>query len=407
VCFSPSSAQADTGSRLASSSWDNTVKIWDIFGRQGLLETLQHSSEVVTCDFHPSIKNELVSSTLGGQMFVWDSEEGNIKSFIEAKDDLAGGRHQDDRMSAKKSTKNKHMSAVALSPNGDFVIGGGNSKNICLYDLRHKVLLKRFAITQNRSLDGVLHILNSKNVKEGGILAHEIDVLDSDLEEDAWTNNEVVKGAKLAKNLAGKRNTKLAVRIKCLKFSPDGTMIAAATTEGLVIYNNQLQLGAYFNPFDLDESVTIDNIIAKVKAEEYLTALILALRLGERNVTQTVYKCIPVSSVPLLCAHFPVGFIDRLLQFLATEIESSQHVEWAMIWINNVVRFHGAKLQNTDEITSQKTPLRALMLRILSSLQFYNESLSKVQHKNTHLMALMVNQASRPQETDEAMTDTA
>lgn len=67
-----------------------------------------------------------------------------------------------------------------------------------------------------------------------------------------------------------------------------------------------------------------------------------------------------------------------------------------MIWINNVIRFHGARLQNTDEITSQKTPLRALMLRILSSLQFYNESLSKVQNKNTHLMALMVNQASKP-----------
>lgn len=256
-------------------------------------------------------------------MFIWDAEEGNIKSFIEARDDLAGGRNQDDRMSAKKSTKNKHMSSVALSPNGDFVIGGGNSKNICLYDLRHKVLLKRFAITQNRSLDGVLHMLNSKNVKEGGILAHEIDVLDSDLEEDAWANNEVVKGAKLAKNMAGKRNTKLAVRIKSLKFSPDGTMIAAATTEGLIIYSNQLQLGAYFNPYDLDESVTIDNVIAKVKAEEYLTALILALRLGERNVTQTVYKCIPVTSVPLLCAHFPAGFIDRLLHFLATEIESS------------------------------------------------------------------------------------
>jgi hypothetical protein len=29
-------------------------------------------------------------------MFVWDVEEGNIKSFIEAKDDLAGGRNQDD-----------------------------------------------------------------------------------------------------------------------------------------------------------------------------------------------------------------------------------------------------------------------------------------------------------------------
>ena len=131
------------------------------------------------------------------------------------------------------------MTAVALSPNGEFVIGGGNSKNICLYDLRHKVLLKRFAITQNRSLDGVLYMLNSKNVKEGGILAHEVDVVDSDLEEDAWATGDAagVKGAKLPKNLM-KRNTKLAVRIKSLKFSPDGTMMASATTEGLVIYSN-------------------------------------------------------------------------------------------------------------------------------------------------------------------------
>jgi len=43
-----------------------TVKVWDVFGRQGLLETLTHSSEVVTCDFHPSVKNELISTTLGG-----------------------------------------------------------------------------------------------------------------------------------------------------------------------------------------------------------------------------------------------------------------------------------------------------------------------------------------------------
>ena len=114
-------------------------------------------------------------------MFIWDVEEGNIKNFIEVKDDLAGGGNQDDRKSAKKSTKNKHITSGALSPNGEFVIDGGNSKNICLYDLRHKVLLKRFAITYNRSLDGVLHKLNSKNVKEGGILAHEVDVLDSDL----------------------------------------------------------------------------------------------------------------------------------------------------------------------------------------------------------------------------------
>ena len=76
-------------------------------------------------------------------MFIWDVEEGNIKSFIEVKDDLAGGRNQDDRKSTKKSTKNKHRTSVALSANGEFVIGGGNFKNICIYELRHKVLWKR------------------------------------------------------------------------------------------------------------------------------------------------------------------------------------------------------------------------------------------------------------------------
>ena len=41
ISFSPPTANnSDSGSRLASSSWDQTVKIWDIFGRQGLLETL-------------------------------------------------------------------------------------------------------------------------------------------------------------------------------------------------------------------------------------------------------------------------------------------------------------------------------------------------------------------------------
>ena len=48
LSFSPPSAQNnDKGSLLASSSWDNTVKVWDIFGRQGLLETMQHQSEVI------------------------------------------------------------------------------------------------------------------------------------------------------------------------------------------------------------------------------------------------------------------------------------------------------------------------------------------------------------------------
>ena len=94
-------------------------------------------------------------------------------------------------------------------------------------------------------------------------------------------------GSKTAKNLL-KRNVKLAVRVKSITFSPDGTQFAAATTEGLVIYSNQVQGTDFFNPYEIDESVTLENIIAKVQNEEHLTALVLALRLNVAEITDTV-----------------------------------------------------------------------------------------------------------------------
>lgn len=115
---------------------------------------------------------------------MWKAEEGNLIGIIDCKNDIAGGRLRDERVTAKNSTRNKYFNHISVSPNGEFVIGGGNSKHICLYDIRYKLLMKRFAVTQNRSMDGVLQILNSKHVKDG-MAEHELDV-DSDLEEDAW-----------------------------------------------------------------------------------------------------------------------------------------------------------------------------------------------------------------------------
>ena len=105
-----------------------------------------------------------------------------------------------------------------------------------------------------------------------------------------------------------KRNTKLAIRIKAIKFSPDGTSFACASTEGLVIYSlrNDANL---FNPVEIDETVTIDNIIANIKSEQYLTAILLALRMNEREITEKVFKSIPLESVPLMAANFPSNYL--------------------------------------------------------------------------------------------------
>lgn len=59
-----------------------------------------------------------------------------------------------------------------------------------------------------------------------------------------------------------------------------------ATTEGLLLYSNKPNSRqGLFNPVHIDETVTVDNIIQKVQNEEHLTALVLALRLNEPEVT--------------------------------------------------------------------------------------------------------------------------
>lgn len=351
-------------------------------------------------EFHPHLKNELVSTTLSGQLFLWDTEEGNMRQFIECRNDIAGGRMQDERQTAKNSTKNKHFNSMALSPAGDFVLAGGNSKNICLYDLRHKVLLRRFAITQNRSLDGVLWKLNSKNVKEGGLMQHELDELDSDLEEDAWQSKDDLPGAKQAKNLV-KRKTRLAVRVKCVKFSPDGTCFAAATTEGLVLFCCTMSRDADFDPALIDENVTLDNIIGAVKREQPLTAMTLALRLDHAEVTHTVFNSIPLTAVPLLCANFPKVLLTRLLQMLTRELERGHNVEWTMTWVSALLLHQGEYLQATSQ--GSKSQICSLLVNLLSQLQFTDTSLIRVAQQNQHLMDFMVKKHERQSE-QEALT---
>lgn len=94
-----------------------------------------------------------------------------------------------------------------------------------------------------------------------------------------------------------------------------------------------------FNPVEIDETVTLENIITQIKEEQYLTALILALKLNEVEVTEKVYKCIPIENVPLLCSNIPSNFILKFLEYLSREIEKGKDIEWNMVWLKNILKY--------------------------------------------------------------------
>lgn len=93
-----------------------------------------------------------------------------------------------------------------------------------------------------------------------------------------------------------KRSTKLAIRVKQVLFSPDGSQFACATTEGLIIYSLQSQYGHQQNfiPVEITEDITIDNIIKCIKDQRFLMALLMALKMNDSQVIEKVHGCIPI-----------------------------------------------------------------------------------------------------------------
>ena len=133
-------------------------------------------------------------------------------------------------------------------------MAGGNTKSICLYELKHRILIKKFQISQNRSLDGILPKLNSKNIKDGINKSEINDFSDSDYE------------ARKDKSLPGarnfdvtKRNVKLRVECRDIKFSPAEDNWIVSCSEGLMVFSqNSKQL---FIPTELDENITLTSIM--------------------------------------------------------------------------------------------------------------------------------------------------
>lgn len=47
------------------------------------------------------------------------------------------------------------FTSLCYTADGSCILAGGQSKNVCIYNVAEGLLLKKFEITQNRSLDAV------------------------------------------------------------------------------------------------------------------------------------------------------------------------------------------------------------------------------------------------------------
>ena len=339
LAFSPTGAN-----QLASGSWDRTIRLWNLFSRSRAVEPLALSSDVLSLAFRPD-GVELAASTLDGQITFFDVRSGKQLNVIDGRKDISGGRKVSDRVAAANSSSTKAFTSLTYTADGSCLLAGGNSKYVCLYDVRQGegVLVKKFQISENLSLDGTQEFLDSRKVNDAGI---NVDLIDdrgdaSDLEDRMDTS---LPGASRGAGDMSVRKYRQEARTKCVRFSPTGRAWAAASTEGLLIYS--LDDTVMFDPFDLTIDLTPQAVLDILAEEEYLKALVLAFRLNEKPIIQQVYERVPRSDIRLVARQMPEIYVPALLRFVSEHLEKSPHLEFDLIWVQAMIIAHGRFLRD-------------------------------------------------------------
>ena len=369
-------------STLASVSWDKTARIWDIFQGKNRKEVFNHQSDVLACAFAPNGKL-LATSELNGTITFWDVNEGVELFTIEGRRDCSGGRRVNDARTAKNSSYGKAFNNLCFSSDGTCILAGGNSKYMCMYDISQQLLVKKFTISSNRSLDGVLEYLNSANMTEAG----PIDLLQYDNDSDSETEYSAIPGA--TRGDTGKRKAKPVIRCKSVQFSPSSKSFAAATTEGCMIYSLEDILGSTttFDPLKLGIEVTPDAVKEACDNKEYILALTLSLRLNEKQIIRYVFNLIPASEIKMIVTNLPLFFLQPFLDFLASEFEVSLYIERCLQWWVSISFVYA------EHLRSLGPQIIGTLRAIHKAIDKHNEDISKMSCNNVYSIDYLKNTA--------------
>lgn len=354
-----------TGS-LVSGSWDKSIKIWDVFQSKGGSDTIDLSAQVLALSARNDGK-EIAASLTNGEISIWTLGDLQENWIIEGSRDVAGGRGVNDRITSKNNPNNKRFNSLAYSPDGSMLLAGGKSKYLCIYDIKHKVLLHKFSFTENRSLSGVLHKLNSKLMTEAGPKS-ELEIEDYNIELDLDEQGIT------AKHRPGMiKKTPLEVKATKVVYAANGRQFGIVTTEGLLVYS--FDQDQRWLPMNLSIEVTRPKVIQHLVKEDYTLALVTALQLGEEDLSRDVLIRIPYTDIESIVTQIDGKELIALVVLLGMEVVRSIELGLLMTWVKEICKNHSSKLRG-------RTELKAMLRNITKK---YNE-IAWMTQDNTYIL---------------------
>ena len=335
VKFSP------TTNTLYSCSWDATVRIWSLYesGSKCTREVIKLGTDGLDLAVRGD-GAQLAVATLNGAITFFDAHSGEQTGVgIEGREDLGVARYRGDVV---KQQKYRYFSSVAYSADGEYVIAGGRAKYVCVYAVREKLLLKRYEISNNLSLDGFQEFVSRRAIAEFGfhlsVVKHR--------EDNGGLAPIALPG--VTKSDLADRQLAPVIAVHQIRFSPTMRAFAFVSTEGVLVYS--LDRAHLFDPYQLEASVTpaaVKRALADGDGEDLGQAVMMALKLNERSLLAEAVEAVPLARIPLISAALPLNYVERLLAHLATALESTAHIEFYLRWVGALLSEHATLLKSS------------------------------------------------------------
>ena len=299
-----------------------------------------------------------------------------FKSFLVWKKSTIG-RKMNDRMTADNNSSSRYFTSVCYSADGSCVLAGGNSKYVCIYGVAQQILVKKFVVSHNRSLDGILEELNSKNLGNGGAIDHGEDSAD---EQDYST---YLPGAKRGDD--GSRKSRVEILTRQVGFSSTGREWATVSNEGLHIYS--IDDDMIFDPIALTEDITPGAVQANLMSGKYGVALLISLHLNEFALVKQVLEETPYASIEHVVKSIGQEHLERFLQFLSKCLSDSPHIEFYVQWSVEVLNTYGMYMEKN------RSKFMRAFRAMHKSISRHYEELNKVCDENKYNLDFMDDQS--------------
>jgi periodic tryptophan protein 2 len=153
------------GNLLASASWDGTVRLWDLFeSAKCQREVILVGGECIALAFRPD-GNQLCVSTSNSRLHFVDVKNSELNGVsIDVASDLGKSQAKHEL----QQQKDKHCTCLTYSGDGQYVMGGGSSRFLCLYNVTERLLVKKYSLSFNLSLNGFQEYVSKRKLAEFG-----------------------------------------------------------------------------------------------------------------------------------------------------------------------------------------------------------------------------------------------